>query len=87
MGVSRILLCSTDDAKTKATWTALGFGFTRAEQLQQWGVQHHDLLHMDNTVQVGQAGCGAVCVCVCGGWGGGGGDGVWTWAGRRVVGE
>lgn len=50
--VPRILLCSTDDVRTKATWQALGFSFTQPEELQGWGVSHYDLLHMDNTVQM-----------------------------------
>lgn len=41
-----------DDPRTKATWQRLGFSFADAEQLQKMGVTHHDLLHMDNTVQV-----------------------------------
>ncbi|PRW33111.1 RING FYVE PHD zinc finger [Chlorella sorokiniana] len=52
LGIPRILLCSTDDARTKATWQRLGFSFVTQEQLQRLGVTHHDLLHMDNTVQM-----------------------------------
>ena len=48
-----LLLCSTDDALTRATWTRLGFVFTSPEDLQRFGVAKGDLLHMDNTVQVG----------------------------------
>eukprot|EP00887_Chlorella_sp_A99_P000558 scaffold17.g558.t1 len=52
LGIPRILLCSTDDARTKATWQRLGFTFTsRGEMAERWGVTPHDLLHMDNTVQ------------------------------------
>jgi hypothetical protein len=52
LGIPRILLCSTDDARTKATWQRLGFCFASGEDLKRLGVTHHDLLHMDNTVQM-----------------------------------
>lgn len=52
LSIPRILLCSTDDPRTKATWQRLGFAFTTTEELQRHGVTHHDLLHMDNTVQM-----------------------------------
>lgn len=52
LNIPRILLCSTDDARTKATWQRLGFAFTTTHDLQRYGVTHHDLLHMDNTVQM-----------------------------------
>lgn len=45
-----------DDARTKATWQRLGFAFTAAGDLHRYGVTHHDLLHMDNTVQASRAG-------------------------------
>lgn len=50
--IPRILLCSTDDPKVKGTWSHLGFQFTTKEQLDSFGVTRHDLLHMDNTVQM-----------------------------------
>lgn len=50
--IPRILLCSTDDPKVKGTWSHLGFQFTTKEQLEEFGVTRHDLLHMDNTVQM-----------------------------------
>lgn len=52
MKIPRILLCSTDDPKVKGTWSHLGFEFTTKEQLESFGVSRHDLLHMDNTVQM-----------------------------------
>ena len=50
--VPRILLCSTDDTRVKNTWKRLGFDFTTKEELEAMGVTRHDLLHMDNTVQM-----------------------------------
>lgn len=50
--VPRILLCSTDDPRVKGTWQRLGFSFTTREDLEAMGVTRHDLLHMDNTVQM-----------------------------------
>jgi hypothetical protein len=50
--IPRVLLCSTDDPKVKATWQRLGFSFTSKEDLEAFGVSRHDLLHMDNTVQM-----------------------------------
>jgi hypothetical protein len=52
LNISRILLCSTDDARVKNTWRRLGLYFTNKEYLETWGVTRHDLLHMDNTVQM-----------------------------------
>lgn len=52
LSIPLILLCSTDDVKTKSTWQALGFSFTTPEDLNRFGVTPHDLLHMDNTVQM-----------------------------------
>ena len=52
MKIPRILLCSTDDPKVKGTWSHLGFKFTSKEDLEAMGVTRHDLLHMDNTVQM-----------------------------------
>lgn len=55
-----------DDARTKATWQRLGFAFTTTEELQRYGVTHHDLLHMDNTVQVwGGKGLLLCCAVLC----------------------
>jgi len=50
--IPRILLCSTDDPKVKNLWSHLGFSFTTKEDLTSFGVTRHDLLHMDNTVQM-----------------------------------
>jgi hypothetical protein len=36
----------------KNTWLRLGFQFTNKEDLDAMGVTRHDLLHMDNTVQM-----------------------------------
>ena len=52
IGVDLLLLCSTDDPVTKATWVSLGFKFTTDEDLKVFGVGPKDLLHMDNTVQM-----------------------------------
>jgi GNAT superfamily N-acetyltransferase len=52
LGIPRILLCSTDDPKVKNLWSHLGFSFTSKEHLESFGVTRHDLLHMDNTVQM-----------------------------------
>lgn len=43
---------AADDPKTRATWRQLGFQLTSQEKLDELGVTHMDLLHMDNTVQV-----------------------------------
>jgi len=53
--IPRILLCSTDDPKVKNLWSHLGFSFTTKEDLESFGVTRHDLLHMDNTVQMHKA--------------------------------
>jgi GNAT superfamily N-acetyltransferase len=50
--IPRILLCSTDDPRVKNTWRRLGFHFTTKDDLDKMGVTRHDLLHMDNTVQM-----------------------------------
>jgi hypothetical protein len=52
LNIPRILLCSTDDLRVKSTWQRLGFSFTSKEDLERFGVSRHDLLHMDNTVQM-----------------------------------
>lgn len=52
LNIKRILLCSTDDPKVKGTWSHLGFKFTSKADLDAMGVSRHDLLHMDNTVQM-----------------------------------
>jgi len=52
LNIPRILLCSTDDPRVKGTWQHLGFKFTSKEDLHAMGVTRHDLLHMDNTVQM-----------------------------------
>ncbi|KAL6782775.1 hypothetical protein ACKKBG_A08095 [Auxenochlorella protothecoides x Auxenochlorella symbiontica] len=51
-GIPTILLCSTDDPKTRGTWQQLGFQVSSQSQLDALGVTHMDLLHMDNTVQM-----------------------------------
>ncbi len=48
----RILLCSTDEPVTKATWRRMGFSFSTAADLKEFKLHPYDLLHMDNTVQV-----------------------------------
>ncbi|KAL3150111.1 hypothetical protein ABBQ38_013450 [Trebouxia sp. C0009 RCD-2024] len=52
LDVPRLLLCSTDDPVVKTTWRHLGFVHTTQEDLESFGVQHGDLVHMDNTVQM-----------------------------------
>ena len=52
LNVPRLLLCSTDDPIVKTTWRHLGFVYTTQEDLEAFGVQHGDLVHMDNTVQM-----------------------------------
>ena len=52
LNVPRLLLCSTDDPIVKTTWRHLGFVYTSQEDLENFGVQHGDLVHMDNTVQM-----------------------------------
>lgn len=52
VGVSRLLLCSTDDEKTVGTWKHLGFQVTNSEELESWGICSGDLLHMTNTIQM-----------------------------------
>ncbi|GMH45760.1 hypothetical protein BSKO_13723 [Bryopsis sp. KO-2023] len=51
-GAVRLLLCSTDDPDTRATWKHLGFTESTEEDLEAWGVGQADLLHMTNTVQM-----------------------------------
>lgn len=53
--IPTILLCSTDDTRVKSLWSHLGFSFTTKEDLESIGVTRHDLLHMDNTVQMHKA--------------------------------
>ena len=52
LNVPRLLLCSTDDPIVKTTWRHLGFVYTSQQDLVDFGVQHGDLVHMDNTVQM-----------------------------------
>ena len=53
LGLEHLLLCSTDDKVTRATWTALGFSRSTEDELRDdFGVKPGDLLHMDNTVQM-----------------------------------
>ena len=53
LGLPHLLLCSTDDKVTRATWTALGFSRSTEDQLRdEFGIKPGDLLHMDNTVQM-----------------------------------
>lgn len=52
VGVSKLLLCSTDDEKTTSTWKHFGFRETNEVELSQWGICWGDLLHMTNTVQM-----------------------------------
>lgn len=52
LNVPRLLLCSTDDPIVKTTWRHLGFVYTSQQDLEDFGVQHGDLVHMDNTVQM-----------------------------------
>eukprot|EP00803_Ostreobium_quekettii_P008373 evm.model.scf_648.7 EVM.evm.TU.scf_648.7 scf_648:57085-59284(+) len=52
VGVSKLLLCSTDDAGTIATWRHLGFRETGDGELMGWGICWGDLLHMTNTTQM-----------------------------------
>ena len=53
LGLPHLLLCSTDDKTTRATWTALGFSRSTEAQLRdEFGIKPGDLLHMDNTVQM-----------------------------------
>eukprot|EP00891_Asterochloris_glomerata_P002444 jgi/Astpho2/2444/fgenesh1_pg.00044_%23_64_t len=52
LGLPRLLLCSTDDPNVKGTWRHLGFHYSTEQDLKDFGVQHGDLLHMDNTVQM-----------------------------------
>jgi len=52
LGLSKILLCSTDDAATISTWEHLGFRHTLADELEEWGIGPTELVHMTNTVQM-----------------------------------
>ena len=52
LSIPRLLLCSTDDPIVKTTWRHLGFVYTSQQDLDSFGVQHGDLVHMDNTVQM-----------------------------------
>ena len=56
LGLPRLLLCSTDDPNVKGTWRHLGFHYSTEQDLKDFGVQHGDLLHMDNTVQMHKVG-------------------------------
>lgn len=50
--VPLLLLCSTNDEAVKATWLHLGFSFSTDEDMARFGVEHTDLVHMSNTVQM-----------------------------------
>lgn len=52
LNIPRLLLCSTDDPIVKTTWRHLGFVYTSEQDLARFGIQHGDLVHMDNTVQM-----------------------------------
>lgn len=48
----RLLLCSTDDEKVRAMWSACGFEYTKDEDIKRWDVCQGDLIYMTNTVQM-----------------------------------
>ena len=52
LNMPRLLLCSTAEEPVQATWHHLGFHDTSEHQLEGWGVQDTDLVHMQNTVQM-----------------------------------
>lgn len=53
VGINLLLLSSINTADVTGTWRHLGFVDTSAEQLAAFGVDNDDLMHMDNTQQVG----------------------------------
>lgn len=55
LGIKKLLLCSTREDSVSNTWKHLGFKETSEEQLSAWDVEDGDLVHMQNTLQVGQA--------------------------------
>ena len=64
LGLPRLLLCSTDDPNVKGTWRHLGFHYSTEQDLKDFGVQHGDLLHMDNTVQMHKVGLSQSAICL-----------------------
>eukprot|EP01026_Neomeris_dumetosa_P029967 TRINITY_DN2410_c0_g1_i14.p2 TRINITY_DN2410_c0_g1~~TRINITY_DN2410_c0_g1_i14.p2 ORF type:complete len:292 (+),score=26.69 TRINITY_DN2410_c0_g1_i14:263-1138(+) len=50
--IKLLLLCSIDDDTIKNFWFHMGFQQTTQEDWKIFGVTKHDLLHMDNTVQL-----------------------------------
>jgi N-acetylglutamate synthase-like GNAT family acetyltransferase len=53
LNIPRLLLCSTCETSVSNTWKHLGFFETTEEQLAGWNVEDSDLVHMQNTLQVG----------------------------------
>jgi ribosomal protein S18 acetylase RimI-like enzyme len=60
LNIPRLLLCSTCEASVSNTWKHLGFYETTEQQLAGWSVEDSDLVHMQNTLQVGGCGGGAL---------------------------
>eukprot|EP00210_Caulerpa_lentillifera_P006028 g5761.t1 len=52
LGMTRIMLCSTDDPQTISTWKHLGFRHSEPNELTEWGIAPTHLVHMTNTVQM-----------------------------------
>ena len=53
LNIPRLLLCSTCETSVSSTWKHLGFHETNEQQLAGWNVEDSDLVHMQNTLQVG----------------------------------
>jgi GNAT superfamily N-acetyltransferase len=53
LNIPRLLLCSTCETSVSNTWKRLGFFETTEQQLAGWNVEDSDLVHMQNTLQVG----------------------------------
>lgn len=47
-----LMLCSTDDEKTLSIWQHFGFLRVEDDDWETLGVDHHDMLYMENTVQL-----------------------------------
>eukprot|EP00195_Chlamydomonas_chlamydogama_P016772 CAMPEP_0202912740 /NCGR_PEP_ID=MMETSP1392-20130828/58548_1 /ASSEMBLY_ACC=CAM_ASM_000868 /TAXON_ID=225041 /ORGANISM="Chlamydomonas chlamydogama, Strain SAG 11-48b" /LENGTH=245 /DNA_ID=CAMNT_0049603753 /DNA_START=372 /DNA_END=1106 /DNA_ORIENTATION=+ len=52
LGITRIMLCSTNDTSVKSTWQHLGFLYTSDQQMEEWDIPHSDLVYLQNTTQM-----------------------------------
>ena len=52
LGKRTLMLCSTDDEKTLSIWSHFGYQPTVDSTWDELGIDHNEMLYMDNTVQL-----------------------------------